>query len=700
VEQRAQDHVGSARPPPKREPALDGLRALAVLAVVAFHGEATWASGGFLGVDIFFVLSGFLITRLLLVERGATGGIDLRGFWGRRLRRLVPALLVLIAGLLVLGLVIELPGSSVQSLPGDALAALLFVANWHFIAADHSYFASGQAPSLLEHTWSLSIEEQFYLLWAPLLAALAVLATRRSRRTPRSPRRTVLVIAVGGAVASAGWMWFRHATSGTDVAYWDTLARLQAPLIGAALAVVLSSDRVTRPAARSRWIPSAAAVAGLATLGLLVVAVDAGTDWLYPWGFLVAAGATAAVIAGLHLHPGGVVARGLSWRPVVALGLISYGVYLWHWPMLFVVTGARTGLDGPAIHGVRLALTIAAATASYVVVERPVLTRRASLGRTAGAFAACGAAVVLALAVLLPTPDASTVDTELAVPSAEAFVAPPGTFTIEATSDSTGDPPVTIAYEPPTASVVTTTSAPVVEPVTTVPLPPSTVGGPPVRITVFGDSVADSLARSLAPDAARFNTVVTNAAIVGCGVPDIGPYVLGGTEHDVAPECEGWQAIWDQRLADERPEVALIVLGRHEVLDRQYDGVWTAIGDPSYDGYLVSQLRLAIDLARQHGVQPVLTTAPFYVGPADPGGGIRPENAPARVHRYNQIVRAVAAEDPGLVVVDLGAIVSPAGSYAGTIEGIRIRSDGVHFAPEAGPWLAPRLLPPIVDSVR
>ena len=235
---------------------------------------------------------------------------------------------------------------------------------------------------------------------------------------------------------------------------------------------------------------------------------------------------------------------------------------------------------------------------------------------------------MLALAVLLPTPDASTVDTELAVPSAEAFVAPPGTFTIEATSDTTGDPPVTIRYEPPTASVVTTTSAPVVEPVTTVPLPPSTVGGPPVRITVFGDSVADSLARSLAPDAARFNTVVTNAAIVGCGVPDIGPYVLGGTEHDVAPECEGWQAIWDQRLADERPEVALIVLGRHEVLDRQYDGVWTAIGDPSYDGYLVSQLRIAIDLARQHGVQPVLTTAPFYVGPADPGGGIRPENTP------------------------------------------------------------------------
>jgi peptidoglycan/LPS O-acetylase OafA/YrhL len=725
VEQRAQDHADPARPPRGREPALDGLRALAVLAVVAFHGEAGWATGGFLGVDIFFVLSGFLITRLLLIERGTTGGVDLRGFWGRRARRLLPALLVLIAGLFVLGLVADLPHASLQTLPGDALAALLFVANWRFLAGDHGYFASGQAPSLLEHTWSLSIEEQFYLLWAPLLAALAVVVARRATSRSataaaaggapgagsarRSTARLVLALALAGAAASAAWMWFRAGSSGSDSAYWDTLARLQGPLIGAALAVVLASSRTTAFAARVRWLPGALAATGLVVLGILVVRLDAGSDLLYPTGFVLAAVATAAVIAGLHLHPTGAVARGLGWRPIAALGVISYGVYLWHWPMLFVVTGASTGLSGVAVHALRLVVTIAVATASYLIVEKPVLQTRGSLGRTALVFGACGAAVVLALAVLLPVPDPATVDTELAIPGAEAFVAPSGMPTIGTAPPSDRAPLVTIASgqpgtsspaAPTTTSPAPTTVPEVTAPPTTVAIAPSTVPGPPVRISFFGDSVSDSLANALAPEGGRYNTVVSNAALIGCGVPTTGPYRLGGAEHELSGECVEWQSVWEQGIADQRPDLAVIVLGRHEVLDRQYDETWTAIGDPSYDGYLLSQLGLAIGLVRQHGIPVVVTTAPFYVGPADPGGGIRPENAPSRVHRFNQLLRTAAGDDPAVRVVDLGGLVSPTGTYIGSIDGVRIRSDGVHFAREAGPWLAPRLLPQLVETVR
>jgi len=222
----------------ERNDALDGLRLLAVAAVMAFHFGLPGAAGGFLGVDVFFVLSGYLITSLLL-GRMSRGRLDVFDFWNRRLRRLLPALLVVIGALVAWGAVVA-PVVSRDGLRGDITATLFYVANWHFISTS-SYFASDGVPSPLEHMWSLAVEEQFYLVWPLLLVLVAVCV--------RQPRRRVLavgVLAAVGLVASAvrlGTLW---AGSGQERAYLGTDSRIFEPLAGALLAAVLTSDLVRR----------------------------------------------------------------------------------------------------------------------------------------------------------------------------------------------------------------------------------------------------------------------------------------------------------------------------------------------------------------------------------------------------------------------------------------------------------------------
>lgn len=717
---------------PTRQPALDGVRALAVLAVVAFHSEVDLVGGGFLGVDVFFVLSGFLITRLLLAERRHHGRVDLGAFWSRRVRRILPALIVLIAGIAVLGAVVGLPAGSAERLPGDAVAALASVANWHLLADDGGYFALTETPSLLEHTWSLSIEEQFYLLWAPIVAASAAWLVASGGADDVRRRRRAVAGILCGVVVSAAWMWWRAQDPATeDAAYWDTLARLQGPLLGAALAVVLAGPWRARVLDRSpRVVPLTAAVGGLAVLVLLVVGVDATTPGLYPWAFLAAGLAAAVLVAGLDLHAAGPVHHALAWRPIAALGLVSYGVYLWHWPLLFLVTGARTGLEGPPLHALRLVLTVAAAVASFVLVERPARRWQVGTGGAVLAAAGAGALAVVAVVVLVPPTDDADVRAELVLPDDADFAAPNGAGGGGAAADlrapstvpgmpTSVPPPATTppasgpSAPPPSTGVVAppvpTTPAPVApdppppppEPTTVPPSTTTVPPGPPVRAVVLGDSVAESLAEALGPHGAAHAVDVIDASLFGCGIPTTGPYRLAGQEHEESEICIAWESAWAGELDAAQPDVAIVVLGRHEVFDRHYGDRWTTIGDPDYDAHLLDGLNRAVDLARQRGIPVLVCTSPFYAGREAPGGGIRPENHPARVHRFNELVDAVVAANPDVAhLLDLGALVSPGGRYAGTVDGVLLRDDGVHFAPGSGEWLAPRLLPTVHGLVR
>ena len=281
-------------------PALDGLRGVAVVGVLAFH--LGHLRGGYLGVDLFFVLSGFLITSLLLVEREGTGRIDLGAFWARRARRLLPALFLLLAA--VAAYAATNPVDVVMSgLRADALATLAYIANWHAIVADKGYWDLFASPSLLEHTWSLAIEEQLYVVW-PLVVFGAL----------RFGRRAVLGTALVLAAASALAMVVLHgAGDDTSRVYFGTDTRAAAVLVGAALAAWRGS--------RFRGAPAVGAVAA-ALLGVAWCTVPGTAGWLYEGGFLVCSIAGAVVLAGA-LQPGP-LATVLSARPLRHLGVISY----------------------------------------------------------------------------------------------------------------------------------------------------------------------------------------------------------------------------------------------------------------------------------------------------------------------------------------------------------------------------------------
>jgi peptidoglycan/LPS O-acetylase OafA/YrhL len=366
-------------------PALDGLRALAVAGVVAYHFGLHWADGGYLGVDFFFVLSGFLITGLLVGEWNQRSTIGLRSFWFRRAKRLLPAVMLL---LLVLSLYARLGGPNINAstFGADALATLFYYANWHLIFTHQSYFAQFLIPSPLRHTWSLAIEEQFYLVWPLLVLAGLRIGTRRStsgdatRATRRSrwramPRPAAFWCTVALATASAVEMVVLY-DRGADVSriYYGTDTRAFELLIGAALALLVTGRPDHSP--RVRRLLHVAAPLAAAVLGVLWVSAgdDAGnpSTWMFRGGLVVAGLLAAVVIAGVAQPDAGWLGRVLSVRPLRWVGGISYGLYLWHWPVYVLMTDVTTGLEGTALLIARLSATLAAATASFYLVERPV----------------------------------------------------------------------------------------------------------------------------------------------------------------------------------------------------------------------------------------------------------------------------------------------------------------------------------------
>ncbi|MGH9297324.1 MAG: acyltransferase family protein [Acidimicrobiales bacterium] len=376
-------------------PALDGVRALAILGVFAYHLGFGWASGGYLGVDLFFVLSGFLITSLLIEERLSNGRIALPAFWGRRALRLLPGLLLL---LLVLGafLAVVGPGPLVDphAARSDAIATILYVANWHQLFAHQSYFAQFSAPSPLQHTWSLAIEEQFYLLWPLLVAAVFALSLhllRSSRRRALPPpgegwRHLGLALAGCGAAASAAWMaWLALHGAGSDRLYYGTDTRAFDLLAGAVLAWLVAGrpqpgDRARRllgfasPAAAVLlgifWWRASAASTGVA--GGVVGTGGAPGRWMFEWGFLVCAVSAVFVIADLRQTRASPLARALSVRPLRFIGRISYELYLWHWPVISEMTASRVHLSGLGLDGLRLAAAVVLASVSYFLVDQPI----------------------------------------------------------------------------------------------------------------------------------------------------------------------------------------------------------------------------------------------------------------------------------------------------------------------------------------
>ncbi len=402
-------------------PGLDGVRALAVAGVVLYHAGVSWIPGGFLGVNVFFVLSGYLITSMLLVERAGSGRIDLSRFWSGRARRLLPAL-----GLVVLFSLIAASTIARDDLArtrGDALASVVFVTNWHEIIASHSYFNAFGRPSLLQPLWSLAVEEQFYLIWPLLLVGgLKWLGRRR-----------MFALTALGALASTGLMWALYdPNQDPSRVYYGTDTRSSTLLVGALLAFAWPATRMRAQASgRARNVLDGIGLTALAGILAAFWRVPDYEPWLYRGGFLLVA-ICAGLLVAVASHPAARLGAILGWRPLRWVGVRSYGIYLWHWPIM-ELTRPRVDVPwhGPLLVIAQIGATLAIAAASYRYVEHPVRTGEAQRrlrvwldARTPGQRLRWAggtlAALVLILGLTLGLPAPGAGPSQLATPAALA----------------------------------------------------------------------------------------------------------------------------------------------------------------------------------------------------------------------------------------------------------------------------------------
>lgn len=654
------------------QPALDGLRGVAVGAVMIFHGGFSWMPGGFLGVDLFFVLSGFLITTLLLEEWGATGTICLRRFWARRARRLLPALALLLAAVSVYGATWAPPVTR-PGLRWDGLASLFYVANWRFVLAHQPYFATFATPSPLRHLWSLAVEEQWYLVWPPVLVGL--LAAARRRLPPLRKLDLLLVVLGAAALTSAGQMLrldlLTHGAADAGRSYYGTDTHVQVLLVGAFLAV-----------ARLRWPPEGrashravrrAGLAGATVCGAMIFLASGSDRWLYRGGFLLFACAGAAVIATSVLPGGSEVRRVLSLSPLRAVGRVSYGLYLWHWPVDVALNPSRVHLGVWPLFLVRTLVAATIAVASYHLVELPIRTQRVRIQRPLRAVAVVG--VLLAgLLVVLPSMGPGT---SLAQDAASVPVTVP----------TASAPPVGASSPPSTATGLAGKPK-----ATLAPVP----AGRPIRVLVVGDSVGQSLTRYVVPPPSlRF----ANASIEGCGITFGAAIVNGYPIYDVS-QCpqQGQQRAWLAGLAT-HPDVVIMSFGTWEVFDQEYAGRAYRVYTQAYRQLLLHQLHadLVFIVAHDPTARVALLDVPCYrEANYDLGGASSARNNPRRVAWVNGVFAAFARANPGRVtMIPISQWVCPGGHFLTQRDGIVLRPDGVHYDPQSAAltwtWLAPRV---------
>lgn len=607
-----------------RLPALDGIRGVAVAAVVVFHLWPSVAPGGFLGVSVFFTLSGFVITRSLMGEEASHGRVSLVSFWSRRARRLLPASLVT---LFAVAVVWTATGWADRDSGRDLLASLGQVANWRFLATGRQYGADHESP--VAHFWSLAIEEQFYLV-APILF-VAFVARRRLL--------TVSFVALGAVSIAMSLRW----AGDPEVVYFSTFTRIGEIIVGVLLAlVVVRSDGDARRVG-ARWA-DACGMAGMLVLAWSAIRSSLGADIWYRGGLLVFGLVSCAMILGALR--GTVVKVFLSSRPLVALGAISYGVYLVHWPI--DVAFRTAGVTQWLRPWISLGVTVLVAAASHRWLERPVSEMRVAARRFAVAVVAMvvGVTTVSGVSALRPRDDRD-IDFEAAAQRLAAL------GTVAENSE-----------EPSTA----------------------------LTVGVFGDSTALMLGFGLVGE----TTYAAGSANLGC------PVGRGGRRRDdeaetpngssparvVPPYCD-WSVQWSRTLADSGPiDVAVVLAGRWDIVEREVPalGGWRRIGDPSYDAWLRDEINGAARALLEGGAAHVAwLTLPAREG-SDPD--------PA-VSRFNEILAAALSDVPDAVVLDYAGHLAEAG------DGSAMRPDGIHLTEETAKVVSSRwLIPALYDVVR
>jgi len=676
---------------------LDGIRALAIVAVLLYHGGVVWAAGGFLGVEAFFVLSGFLITSLLIAEWRRSATISLGAFWARRARRLLPALFCLVV---VVGLYGALASSTdlVPDLKGDGIATLFYFGNWHEIATQSNYFAATGPVSPLQHTWSLAIEEQFYIVWpvSLLLAIWLIRRTLRGRRpTDRRALGSLLAVSVTLALASAvEALILFHGGAGVNRVYYGTDTRAVSLLTGASLAFALAllgpgetMSRGTNPARRSGALGWGALLALSAVLAMMHYA-DGSSPWLYPFGMVGLDLAVAVIIAAVVLRPASPAGRMLSVAPARRLGQISYGVYLWHFPLFLWLTAATTGVSGASLLGLRLSVTLLVSVVSFVLIEQPVRRRRlpnwlvaglapAAMGAACAAlFAAAAAAAPPLAAAPLPTPPPRLEGTQVCrvtLTDTKHYGLSPLSPDVAAVQQ----PQWLAAHELSWGSHSRVTFHTC----------------PPKKVLLIGDSLAFSLGLGQMIEERNYGVEVANAAILGCSFHTAGELNVSGTWEPPPAGCQDALGQWRRDEQAFKPQAVIVELGYRDEFDWRSHGKDVHLGQSTFDAGVEAEIERYVQVLGA-GQTPILfLSVPFADPRPQPDGSPAPAASPARHALINSLLRSAAASDPaGVRVLNIDQVVSPGNRYQRRVNGNLCRFDGIHFAIYCSELVAPDVL--------
>jgi peptidoglycan/LPS O-acetylase OafA/YrhL len=651
------------------QPSLDGLRALSVAVVLLYHGGFSWMSGGFFGVEVFFVVSGFLITSLLLDEHDRNDRVAFGQFWKRRARRLFPALY---AVLLAVGVWTALAGSAEQQsqFRRDAWWSIFYVNNWGQILGDVPYFAG--EPPLLRHLWSLAVEEQWYLVWPLVFVALMRV---------RLPRRIV-----GGAVVAAAfavfvymfWMESRAPTTlggppaafdgldRTNYLYLSTITRSGGLLLGAGAAFLWRPWRwknaTDAPAGR---VLDPIAGASVAMIGCAAAVASITAGYVYQWLLpLVSILSLVAVMVAVHPAATG-FRQMMGWTPLVEVGKRSYGLYLWSWP-IFVIVGATEGSVGAFVWA--MVLTVVISEASYRFLETPI--RLGIIGRWWSDRAsitywplAGGAVLVGAVALFYVN-----VDQFNRFEGGDDAV-----FELDADAAASTDPVNAVAGALPAGGEEIVAS-----------IPSTAAPGPSVNLAVVGDSQAHALAVNLPDGLDGVFPQVVNGSVDGCSVHDSGSVKSSVSFDNDFSFCKGWQDDWADAASGN--DVALVVVGAWDVFDIDDDGTVYGFDTPEGDVRFAANLTSGIDAILAEGTNVALLEVACMRPQNVEGAGVRalPERGDdERVAHVNDLIRWTASsyESPRVQFVEGPDEWCTDESIAGDLG---YRWDGVHvFRPGA-----------------
>jgi peptidoglycan/LPS O-acetylase OafA/YrhL len=612
-------------------PGLEGLRGLAVVAVLFFHGGFSWAKGGFLGVSTFFTLSGFLITTNVLRQVQTSGGLSLGEFWKRRFRRLLPAAL---AAILLASIYTALAGDPSQrnSFGGDSISSLAYVANWHFIFSGQTYAALFSAPSALLHFWSLAIEEQFYLIF-PLISLVVFAKLKMGRRS------FGLVLA-GLLVASLACTFLLGLSN--NAIYLGTETRAGEILIGALFAVFMTAPRTRRLTTDRNTLGAGVAVLGVVGLLLAIgayITVDQTDSWLYNGG-LTAFGLVSLLLISAAIAPVGPVRSILSSRPLRRIGLISYGVYLYHWPIFLWLSPANTGWSDAALFVPRVAISIGLAVLSFRFLEQPIKSGRRFLDLPPRLTIAVSTVGLAALAVLISS------------------MAP-----IAALDFASKDK---LAAELNAQAAL------------------STASGTPHQ-AIFGDSSAIMLNYGVGDVYRETKEALPlgGPAKQGCGlVRGFEVIHLNEAPRLMKEECE-WGKVWPEYLDENRVDIATIMFGPWDARPHRIPGTstWLTPGDQKYDAAFTKEFLAASDLLASKGAAAIwLTSIPVGTlnDKTKTDFSEQAEHPEWQTH-LNELMIKAAAERPNTVrVVDLAKWYASAPR-----DDAANRPDGTHFEESA-----------------